>query len=152
MVKKWDHVYDLRDDAEHVRLLRQAGVDLPGPGGGRYGFGTDAWWAAVDSGAITRRTLEGTIREVQRSSTTELVDYRIDTADGADATCAFKGDPTRYVEGLAVRLAFVTVEHVVDTSASEPPIEIITDVWIEHSHKRTPRRLHEFHPPPMPPI
>ena len=147
MVKKWDHSYSLRRDADHVRQLQEASRADHGAL-----VGSDEWWAAVADGTIPHGGFEGVVAKLYRLDTGELFEFGMTTADGAELTCAFKGDPTRYVEGLGVRFEYVTVEHADGRSGDETTTDVVTDVWIEHSHRRTQLRLHSFYPPPPHPI
>jgi hypothetical protein len=80
-------------------------------------------------------------------------EFRMRTEDGSERTCTRQGEPTRYVEGLHVRLEYVTLERKPDA----PPklgtmADVVIAVWIEHSHKRTPLGVHSFFPSPPSPI
>ena len=112
-----------------------------------YVFASNEWWAAIDAGSIERRSVEGTITDAQPTSMADRPEFRMRTADGSELTAARRGDPTRYVEGLRIRLEYVTLRR----SPGAPPelgttADVVIAAWIEHSHKRTPY-LHSVYPP-----
>jgi hypothetical protein len=155
MVKKWDVIYELRGDAEHIRRVQNEIANRPG-----YGlattpspFGSEEWWAALDSGSIERRSVEGTITEVHPVLIDERPEFRMRSDDGAERTGTRQGDPTRYVEGLRVRVEYVTFDRRPDASPElGTTADVVLAVRIEHSHKRTPLRPHSFYGSPPSPI
>ena len=152
MARKWDLIYELRADEKHVRRLQKESAHGCGFSTTPYLFGSKEWWAAIDSGAIERRTVEGTVTEARPTSMPDQQDYRMRTSDGSELTGVRHGDPTRYVEGLGIRFEYVTLQRSVE-SAPEPgsTADVVIAVWIEHSRKRTPY-LHSFSPSPPGPI
>jgi hypothetical protein len=136
MVKKWDLIYELRADVERVRL-----------------FGGDDSWAAIGNGSIERKTLEGTITEAHPTEFGVQPAFRMLMDDGSELTGVRRGDETRYVEGLRLRLEYVTLERERDAAAElGPTADVVLRVWIEHSHLRTPLRPHSFYASPPGPI
>ncbi len=126
MVKKWDVIYMLCAEEEH--LLH------------------------VQEGVIQRRTLEGTITEAKPTSMPDRQEFRMRTQDGSELTGVRHGDPTRYVEGLHIRCEYVTLQRSPDAPPElDATADVVVAVWIEHSHKRTPY-LHSFYPSPPGPI
>jgi len=147
MVTKWDLIYELRADDEHVRLLREESAKGHGFSATPYPFGSKEWWAAVDSGSIERRTVEGTITEARTTSLPDRQEFRMLTPDGSELTGVRHGDPTRYVEGLHVRFEYVTLDRAeAAPSQTRRTADVVIAVWIEHSHRRTPY-LHSVLPP-----
>lgn len=75
------------------------------------------------------------------------------TEDGSELKGTRHGDLTRYVEGLRARLEYVTLERAPDAQTElGATTDIVVAVRIEHSHKRTPLRVHSFLPSPPGPI
>jgi hypothetical protein len=148
MVKKWDLLYDLRDDVERVRRVQKESARSSAP----YLFGSEEWWAAIDADSIERRSVEGTITEAQPTSMADRPEFRMRTDDGSELSGFRHGDPTRYVEGLHIRFDYVTVQRSPEAQLDlNTTADVIIAVWIEHSHKRTPY-LHSFYPSPPGPI
>jgi hypothetical protein len=107
---------------------------------------SDEWWTALDKGAIERREVEGTITAVYRAPS-DRPEFRMRSEDGTAWSGARHGDPTRYVEGLYVRLEYVSVERAADgRSELDTTADVAMAVWIEYSHRRTPLREHSFFP------
>jgi len=146
---KWDLIYELRADKERVLRVLDKNANFEGNGlsTGSYVFGSDQWWAAIDSGAIDRRSVEGTITESKSTSLPDRQEFRMLTTGNAELTGARWGDPTRYVEGLRIRLEYATLQRT-PASPSDPTTtsDVVIAVWIEHSHKRTPY-AHSVYPP-----
>ena len=104
--------------------------------------------AARESSAIERGVVEGTITEAKPTSMPDRQEFRMRTEDGSELTGVRHGDPMRYVEGLRIRLEYASPQHSREAGDTEG---VLTAVWIEHSHKRTPF-LHSFYPSPPAPI
>ena len=119
MVKKWDLIYELRTDN-----------------------------AAIESGSIERHIVEGTIAEAKPTSMPDRQEFRMRTDEGSELTGVRHGDPTRYVEGLRIRLECRSEHRSPEVATTEG---VVIAVWIEHSHKRTPF-LHSLYPSPPAPI
>jgi hypothetical protein len=147
MVTKWDLIYELRADEEHVRQLQAASANGHGFSATPYLFGSKEWWVAIDSGSIERRAVEGTITGARPTSMPNRQEFRMLTPDGSELTGVRHGDPTRYLEGLHVRFEYVTLQRSAAVF-SEPrtTADVVIAVWIEHSHRRTPY-LHSVLPP-----
>jgi hypothetical protein len=109
-------------------------------------LGSKPWWAAVNAGTIDSRRVEGTITEAQPTSMPDRQEFRMRTTDGSELSGVRHGDPTRYVEGLCLRLDYVTLQRSPELERAD---DVVIAVWIEHSHKRTPY-LHSISPSPFP--
>jgi len=141
MVTKWDLIYELRADEKRIRQVQEETAPVDGL------FGTKNWWAAIKTGAIERRTVEGTITEAKPTRLPDPQEFRMSTPDGSELRGVRHGDPTRYVEGLRIRFEFVTVQRSADVpSELNTTADVVIAVWIEHSHHRTPY-LHSVLPP-----
>ena len=84
MVTKWDLIYELRADDEHVRRLREESANGHGFSASPYILGSKEWWVAIDSGSIERRTVEGTITEARTTSMPDRQEFRMLTPDGSE--------------------------------------------------------------------
>jgi len=147
MDTRWDLIYELRSHEEEVRQMQEVSAKGHGFSTTPHLFGTEEWWAAIASGSIERRTIEGTITEAKPERLPDRQEFRMLTQDGAELIGVRHGDPTRYVEGLRIRFEYVTLQRSPDT----PPefgttADVVIAVWIEHSQKRTPY-LHSVLPP-----
>ena len=154
MVKKWDLIYDLREDVKHVRRVQEQSASSPDDGfsSAPFLFRSQEWWAAIDHGSIERRSVEGTITEAQPTSMVDRPVFRMRTQDGSELTGLRYGDPTRYVEGLHIRFDYVTVQRSPEAQLDlNTTADVVISVWIERSHKRTPS-LHSFYASPPGPI
>ncbi len=147
MVTKWDLIYELRADEARVRRMQEESASGHGVSASPHLFGSKDWWAAIRSGSIERRTVEGTITEARPTSLVDPQEFRMLTADGSQLTGVRHGDPTRYVEGLHIRFEYVTLQRS-EAAPSDPDAtaDVVIAVWIEHSHRRTPY-LHSVLPP-----
>jgi hypothetical protein len=148
MVKKWDRIYQLRADKKRVRQGQEESANVDEFSSTPYLVGTKQWWAAIDSGTVERRTVEGTIAEAKPTSMPDRQEFRMRTADGSELTGVRHGDPMRYVQGLGIRFEYVSLQRAPEFGATA---DVVIGVWIEHSHKRTPF-LHSFYPSPPAPI
>jgi hypothetical protein len=142
MPDRWDLSYDLRQDLAYVRQVQDASSTRPGYGFPTtpYLFGSDAWWAAVDAGAIERRSVDGVITAVYWGSMGDWPEFRMSTPEGYERTWTRQGDLTRYVEGLRVRVDYVTLDRKPDAAVPElgATSDVVIAISIETSLERTP--------------
>jgi hypothetical protein len=169
MSDDWDLVYDLRTDADRIRSIQAASVNRAGYGYPTqpYHFGSREWWAAIESGTIERHAIDGVVAAVYWGSMGDWPEFRVRAADGSERTWTREGDVTRYVEGLRVRVEYVTLDRKPDAPAPQlgPTSDVVIAVWLERSEERTPyykgyrgsrepdpdlvRGVHSFPPSPM---
>lgn len=137
-------VYDFAEDQTQVRLMQQATL-----GPTDFGVspqpalvGTPEWWRAIGEGRLPMRDLEGTISRVLWGSMGDWPEFELCTSDGATSVWTREGDPSRYVEGLHLRLCYVLhpwkvpQEYLGLGAASK----IVLRIDVERSEKRSDPR------------
>ena len=136
-------VYSLRTKLErnpkYVAEVQARSLDnrtLPGGLKGTHGlFGTQAWWASVENGALPVILLEGVIGKVYLSGMeNNSHDFEMWTDDGATYryTCVAdaKTDKKSYVPGRKIRLRYAVEELKIPISGPSGPI-MYTDTILE---------------------
>jgi hypothetical protein len=136
---RWVQTYDLREDAEAVRLVQEASLHKPGFGfpPEPFLYGTPEWWSAIAEGTIESRLITGVIASVFWGSMGDWAEFTVQDANGDETTWTRKGDLTRYVEGQRVRLHCAKLDYKPD--APFPGVaEVVLGIWLEPSDARTP--------------
>ncbi|QKE82887.1 hypothetical protein [Arthrobacter sp. NEB 688] len=135
--------YDLRADKAHVRAMQKATRKRPDVGLAPVPalVGSWRWWRAIDSGRYPSTILDGTITRVFWGSMGDWPMFTLRTLEGETSDWTRQGDPTRYVEGLAVRLQYVVQrfkDSVPDWSlAGTRETNLIVRIWLEPSSLRS---------------
>lgn len=138
-----DLVYDLRADKMHVRHMQEATRKRPDVGLAPIPalVGSWRWWRAITSGRYPSTVLDGTIAKVYWGSMGDWPMFTLRTAEGQTSDWTREGDPTRYAEGLQVRLQYVVQrfkESVPDHSiGGTRETNLVIRTWIEASDMRS---------------
>lgn len=105
-----------------------------------YLVGSSEWWTAIDSGEIPRVIVTGTIARVWWGSMGDWPMFSIEQSGGDVADWTREGDYTRYVEGLAVRLTYVTQQFkdaVPTATPGDAHTRLVLAVELELSDERS---------------
>jgi hypothetical protein len=139
--ERWELLYDLHGDALRVRETQKWSFDRPG-----FGFppepllfGSDEWWAALNTGEIETREEVGSIAQpVRRDSYGDSAAFEVRSSDGAVTTWPFLGGDERlYVEGLRIRIRYALLERKDDAPIGLDRIaKVVVQIWIESSSEQ----------------
>lgn len=106
-------IYDLRANSQYIKNVQNASLyneDLALKI--THGlFGSDEWWANIDSGILQKRTLKGTISRVYMSGMNDWPEFEIVTTDGEKSQWTREVDEksldSMYRSGAAVEIDYV---------------------------------------------
>lgn len=140
-----ERVYDLRADLSRLSAMQEVSRRRTNQGLSTkpHLVGSPAWWRAIERGRIATNTVEGTISDVLWTGMGDYPEFEVTTTDEMRTRFTREGEPTRYVPGLAVRIA--SVEHPWKDPSQFAAIlgstsRIVLSIDLETSPWRYPRR------------
>lgn len=105
---EWEIAYDLAEDKETIDLVQRATLTTED-----FGllpevalYGSDAWWAAIKDGRITRHEVHGVISRVFMSGHGDWPEFDLNS-DGTKTTWTRLGNQALYVEGREAKVEYV---------------------------------------------
>lgn len=128
--------FDLATDPR-VALIRDATKEGGGIAPEPAIVGTDEWWKLVGSDDLPLHTIEGVIEEVYWSGHNDFPEFTMRTTRGEVRTWERYGDHTLYVEGLAVRVMWITQRWTRPESFLGDTTDVVVRVDVEESDRRS---------------
>ena len=101
-------IYNLRNDGNHVALVQHATINRPDAGFVPENglFGSEDWWASIQSGKLPVHTISGKITKVYMSGHNDYPEFEID--DGGSTTSWTRlGVDSEYIVGRTILIEYV---------------------------------------------
>lgn len=124
-------IYDLRDDQQMLQQLRQKADRLAWSEQSQGPIpGSPIWWNTVAS-----HRFSGIISWISWGAMMDDPTCKLLNSLGEERACSRRGDRGLYCLGLSAEMTYV--EAPFSRSQRGSPLKLLTELWIEESHRRT---------------
>jgi len=139
---EWFTVYDFAVDRAQIAAMQRAtrGPTDFGVSAVPALVGTPDWWLAIDRGQLPRFELQGTVNRVYWGSMGDWPEFELLADGGTSTTWTREGDPSRFVEGLRIRLLYTLHPWKMPKRLLGDGAKIVLRIELEQSDRRSDPR------------